>query len=138
MDYHAAIVEPRPLSCAPPLTCLFIIQVAVPRVVTNVVEWMVVGIVRSNCGRITVVTTSLLTYCIGSATGSIGRAPANIVRANVRNVLFVSNRTCVQNAFVIFPNVKRTSKHSTFLRHIFTIDYLTQRSAVCRKMSQLA
>ena len=36
-----------------------------------------------------------------------------IVRANVRNVLFVSNRTCVQNAFVIFPNVKRTTcKHS--------------------------
>ena len=61
-----------------------------------------------------------------------------IVRANVRNVLFVSNRTCVQNAFVIFPNVKRTSKHSTFLRHICTIDYLTQMSAVCRKMSQLA
>ena len=35
-----------------------------------------------------------------------------LVRANVRNVLFVSNRTCVQNAFVIFPNVKRTCKHS--------------------------
>ena len=27
---------------------------------------------------------------------------------------------------------------STFLRHICTIDYLTQMSAVCRKMSQLA
>jgi len=34
--------------------------------------------------------------------------PTTIVRANVRNVLFVSNRTCVQNAFDIFPNVKRT------------------------------
>jgi len=66
VDYHTAIVEPRPLSYAPPLTCLFIIQVAVPRtrVVTNVVEWMVVGIVRSNCGRITVVTTSLLTVYV--------------------------------------------------------------------------
>ena len=33
------------------------------------------------------------------------------VPANVRNVLFVSIRTCVQNAFGIFPNVKRTCKH---------------------------
>ena len=33
------------------------------------------------------------------------------VRANVQNVLFVSNRTCVKNAFGIFANVKRTCKH---------------------------
>ena len=33
------------------------------------------------------------------------------VWANVRNILFVSIRTCVRNAFGIFPNVKRTCKH---------------------------
>ena len=95
MDYDAAIVEPRPLSYVPPLTCLFIIQVAVPRtrVVTNVVEWMVVGIVRSNCGRITVVTTSLLTYCIGSATGSIGRAPAKAALVCERTIQLQSSRS---------------------------------------------
>ena len=33
------------------------------------------------------------------------------VPANVWNVLFVSNWTCVQNMLTMFPNVKRTCKH---------------------------
>jgi len=57
------------------------------------------------------VQTSDVASWSNDATTALARVTA-IVRANVRNVLFVSNRTCVQNAFVIFPNVKRTCKHS--------------------------
>ena len=38
-----------------------------------------------------------------------------IVRANVRNVLFVSNRTCVQNAFVIFFEREANVKANYYL-----------------------